>query len=55
MPTFQKSVDILNYKEITPLKEGLSKMWEWAQKQPKRDRFKWEAYELNRGIYQYWT
>ncbi len=54
-PTFQKSVDILNYKEITPLKEGLSKMWEWAQKQPVRERFKWEAYELNRGIYQYWT
>ena len=54
-PTFQKSVDILNYKELTPLKEGLSKMWKWAQKQPKRDRFKWEAYELNRGIYQYWT
>ena len=35
--------------------EGLTKMWGWAQEQLQRDRFKWEDYDLNRGIYQYWT
>lgn len=54
IPTWQKSVDILDYKYKTTLKEGLTKMWEWAQKQPKRDRFVWPAYELDKGIYSFW-
>jgi hypothetical protein len=29
-------------------------MWEWAQKQPNRERFTWPNYELNKGIYEYW-
>jgi len=29
-------------------------MWEWAQKQPKRERWMWEKYELEKGIYSYW-
>jgi UDP-glucose 4-epimerase len=29
-------------------------MWEWAQKQPKRDRFVWSEYELEKGIYSFW-
>jgi UDP-glucose 4-epimerase len=54
IPTWKKSVDILGYKYNTKLKEGLAEMWEWAQKQPIRDRFVWPEYELNRGIYSYW-
>lgn len=53
-PTYQKSIELLNYKEITPLRTGLEKMWEWALKQPKRPRQEWISYELEKGIYQYW-
>lgn len=53
-PTYQKSIDILNYQEKTNLKDGLEKMWEWAKLQPLRSRFQWKEYELDQGIYQYW-
>ena len=54
IPTWQKSVDILGFKHTTSLKEGLTKMWEWAQEQPKRERYVWPSYELDKGIYKYW-
>lgn len=54
IPTFQKSIDILGFKHQTNLKEGLSRMWEWAQKQPMRERFVWPEYELDKGIYSFW-
>ena len=53
-PTYQKSVDILGYKDITTLENGLHKMWEWAKRQPKRPRQEWISYELEKGIYQFW-
>lgn len=53
-PTWQKSVDILGYKETTPLKDGLEIMWKWALKQPMRDQFVWGSYELENGIYSFW-
>lgn len=54
IPTYQKSIDILGFEHKTDLKEGLTKMWEWAQQQPKRERFVWEQYELEKGIYSFW-
>ena len=54
IPTWQKSVSILQYQHKTSLKDGLIKMWEWAQQQPKRDRFVWPSYELDKGIYSFW-
>ena len=54
IPTYQKSIDILGYEYKTPLKDGLTKMWEWAQQQPMKDRFVWSSYELDKGIYSYW-
>jgi UDP-glucose 4-epimerase len=54
IPTFQKSIDILGFEHKTTLKEGLTKMWDWAQQQPKRNRFVWENYELDNGIYSFW-
>ena len=54
IPTYQKSIDILGYEYKTPLKDGLTKMWEWAQQQPMKDRFIWSSYELDKGIYSYW-
>jgi UDP-glucose 4-epimerase len=54
VPTFQKSIDILGFEHKTDLKEGLIKMWDWAQQQPKRDRFVWGEYEIEKGIYSFW-
>ena len=54
IPSFQKSIDLLGFKHKTDLKEGLTMMWEWAQKQPKRERFVWPSYELDNGIYSFW-
>lgn len=54
IPTFQKSIDLLDFKHETSLKDGLTQMWLWVQKQPKRDRFVWPEYELEKGIYSFW-
>ena len=54
IPTFQKSIDLLDFKHETSLSDGLKQMWLWAEKQPKRDRFVWEQYELDKGIYSFW-
>ena len=52
--THKKSENLLDFKMNVHLEEGLTKMWEWAQKQPTRQRKKWEKYELDIGIYDYW-
>jgi UDP-glucose 4-epimerase len=54
IPTYQKSLDILGFEHKTSMREGLTKMWEWAKNQPMRDRFMWSDYELEKGIYSYW-
>ena len=53
-PTYQKSVDILGFEHKTDLHTGLTDMWQWAQQQPKRERFIWKEYELEKGLYNYW-
>jgi UDP-glucose 4-epimerase len=52
--TWQKSVDLLGYKDITPIHEGLTKMWAWAQQQEDLPRVVWDQYELEKDIYPYW-
>ncbi len=54
IPTWQKSVDLLDFEHKTDLKEGLTKMWEWVKTQPVRERFVWPSYELDKGIYSFW-
>lgn len=54
VPTFEKSVNILGFEDKTPLEKGLRLMLEWAKSQPDRERFKWENYEINKGLYSYW-
>ena len=54
IPTYQKSIDILDFKYKTTMKEGLTIMWEWAKQQPMRERFVWPFYELDKGIYSFW-
>lgn len=53
-PTYEKSVEILGFEHKTSLHEGLTDMWQWAQQQPKRERFIWKEYELEVGLYDYW-
>ena len=54
IPTYQKSVDILGFEHKTNLFTGLNSMWDWAKQQPKRERFVWSSYELDKGIYSFW-
>jgi len=54
IPTWQKSIDLLDFEHKTDLKEGLTKMWEWVKTQPVRERFIWPFYELDKGIYSFW-
>lgn len=54
VPNPQKSIELLHYTQKTSLEEGLRKMWEWAKQQPSRQQYKWENYEITKGIYSYW-
>lgn len=54
IPNPQKSIDILGYEQKTRLEDGIKEMWEWAKKQPNRQQYKWDNYEIKRGIYEFW-
>lgn len=54
VPTFQKSIDLLDYKEDISFKDGLANMWEWAKNGRIHDWFVWNNFELDKGIYSYW-
>ena len=54
VPKPDKSIRLLDYQQNTSLEEGLRKMWEWAQKQPDRPQYKWENYEIKKGLYSFW-
>jgi UDP-glucose 4-epimerase len=53
-PTWSKSVELLGYKDVTSLYDGLKEMWNWAQEQPNNTRKFWESYEVEKGIYDFW-
>jgi UDP-glucose 4-epimerase len=53
-PTWQKSIDILDYEDKTDLETGLKIMWDWVQTQENRNRFVWNTYEIEKGIYKFW-
>ena len=53
-PTWDKSVVLLDYKDVTSLHDGLEIMWHWAKNQPKREQFVWDSYEIEKGIYTFW-
>jgi len=38
----------------TTLQAGMSKMWEWVQKQPKRQPQEGPTYEITKGMYEHW-
>jgi UDP-glucose 4-epimerase len=53
-PTYQKSIDILNYKEDINFESGLEYMWLWVTSQPTRTQKTWNSYEIDKGIYSFW-
>lgn len=52
--SYEKSEEILEYKETVTLEQGLRLMWEWVKTAPKRERIFWKEYELEKDIYSYW-
>lgn len=54
IPSFQKSIDKLGYDEHYSVEYGIMEMYKWAKTQPNRSQFKWDEYEINKGIYSYW-
>ena len=54
LPGHEKSFRLLDYKDHTTLEQGLTGMWEWAKKQPARERMHWDSYELDTGMYGFW-
>jgi len=53
-PTHEKSEQLLNFKHTIGLYEGITDMWHWAKKQPKRPRQIWKEYEVTKGLYEFW-
>ena len=45
---------IMGFEPKTSLRDGMKAMWDWAQGQPNREVKKWESYELEVGLYDYW-
>ena len=54
VPSYQKSIDLLDYVDNHGLEVGLRKMWNWVKTLKMRERFKWPEYEINKGLYSYW-
>jgi len=52
--TWNKSKDLLSFEHKIELEEGLTKMWDWAQRQPMKTRKLWTNYEIENGLYEYW-
>lgn len=55
VPTYQKSVDLLDYCETKDLESGIEEMWEWVRKQPQRDTIEWKEFEIEKELYEYWS
>jgi len=53
-PSWEKSEKILGFIHKTDLRKGIANMWDWAQKQPNRERHSWNSYEVTKGLYSYW-
>lgn len=55
VPTWEKSIKLLGYRDKTCLHTGLTKMWEWAQAQPKKEVKSWDNFEIRKNLYSYWS
>ena len=52
--TYEKSQRLLDFEHKISLEEGLKRMIDWAKNQPSREIKKWDQYELDENIYDYW-
>ena len=52
--SYQKSEELLDYKETVDFKKGLQLMWNWVKTQEIRQPVYWKDYELEKNIYSYW-
>jgi len=53
--TYDKSIELLDFEHNISLWGGVCSMWDWVGSQPKRERKSWESYEIDEGLYPYWT
>ncbi|MEK9767531.1 MAG: NAD-dependent epimerase/dehydratase family protein [Betaproteobacteria bacterium] len=54
--TWEKSENILGFEHSTSLYDGLSEMWNWVNSLGEiPPRLVWDRYELDVGLYQFWT
>ena len=54
IPTFKKSIDLLDFDHKIDLEKGLIKMWEWVKSQPDRNQFIWPSFEIDIKLYSFW-
>jgi UDP-glucose 4-epimerase len=54
VPTYEKSIEYLHFKDNTLLKDGLTKMWEWVKQQQNKDVISWDDFEILKNLYSYW-
>jgi UDP-glucose 4-epimerase len=52
--SYEKSVELLDYKHETDLVMGVVGMWDWVLQQPNRRRAVYPVYEIEKGMYSYW-
>lgn len=53
--TWARSVALLGFEHKTSLDDILRKLWAWRKVQPARPLKVWDAYELDVGMYPFWT
>lgn len=55
VPTNDKAVQLLYYKEIFSIEDGLSEMWKWVNDEHKvKDWYVWDKFEIDNKLYSYW-
>ena len=54
IPNPSKSIELLNYKDVTSFKTGIEIMWEWVKNGKVKEWYVWDTFELDKGIYSYW-
>lgn len=57
IPSYQKSIDILQYEDTTSLQDGVKNMWEWVMTNSNINMLQPPAtseYEIENNIYDYW-
>lgn len=54
-PSYEKSQRLLGFRHTTNLRDGLTKMWDWARHQTPRPRLHYPCpLEIEDGLYSYW-